>query len=231
MLNTLVYNWLIAGADPQVGLRLFITYAKPLPAIRNLVSKNPVKHLAIIKNALLYISGVELAPPSAPGINVLPSKTPERKQTIREDYPFLKEDSCPPELKILVADKITTFQNYVESYDKLKQAKNSGEHLEAVAYLVENFIKNQEIHKEFEHYKKDKQILGKHAIFKEYAQFRSLRKLSALELARMKTNLENNIYRTKKLLASEPREDLRIKREDTLRKHQRKLAEIERLLS
>lgn len=226
--HSLVYNWLISGADPKVGFRLFVEYGNALDSVKNLLSLNPEKHIQIIKATLCRIAEIKYIPTNDVVKN--PSYTVETKRKFRDDYPFLADPTCPPELKIIVGDKITYFHNYCEAYDDLQKANNDRDHLKSVSYLVETFIKNRNITAELDYYAKHTQILGKHPIFEEYKRIKTFRKLSPRELVRLKSNLKNNIYRNQKKLREDHREDLRLQREENLRKQQIELAEIDRLL-
>ena len=46
---------------------------------------------------------------------------------LRDEYPFLREESTPQELKALVTDKITAWYDFAEKHEKLaKMVENSG---------------------------------------------------------------------------------------------------------
>jgi hypothetical protein len=44
-----IYNWLVAGSDPQIGVRLFALLINPSPIIFRILESNPVSHLHMIK--------------------------------------------------------------------------------------------------------------------------------------------------------------------------------------
>jgi len=116
--KSLVYNWLIAGADPRIGLRLFCDHCRPKQSVKQLVEHNPAKHIQIIKIALCRIAEIDMKSVSqAETIQPVPtSSKPKRK--LRDDYPFLADPTCPPELKIIIGDKITSYHNYCDAYEK-----------------------------------------------------------------------------------------------------------------
>lgn len=250
-----IYNWLAAGADAKVGLRLFIEYCQPNKTIQNLVSTHPEKHIHIIKAALCHKAGitdyrlpstvhrspltVHRSPltdtPSTVPRHCEPAKqsqteTAVNHQPLRSDWPFLAEPDCPPELKILVGDKITAYHNYAQAYTTLHKATTLSEQTKVVSYLVENYIENHLIYKELLHYKKHNKVLGKHPIFAHLKKLNKLRTLPTLELIKKKDRLEHNIWRNKNKLKTDPRPDLRISREKRIRKMEIELAEIIRLL-
>jgi hypothetical protein len=67
-------------------------------------------------------------------------------------------------------------------------------------------------------------------MFEEYKNLQDLRKLSALQLAVLKIQIENNIKNLKKLLKKNDRPDLQIRREEKLQKYILKLNTIISLL-
>lgn len=228
--KSLVYNWLIAGADPLIGLRLFCDHCSPKQSVKQLIEQDPAKHIQIIKIALCRVSGIDLVSVAAPGKMQPVTQYTKPKRKLRDDYPFLADPNCPPELKIIIGDKITTYHNYCEAYEKLKAAKTDKDHLESVSYLVDQFLKNRAISAEMDYYKEHGKVLGKHPIFEDYKKIKEFRKLPLKDLIRIKINLENNINRNKKKLKTDKREDLRVQREDNIRRQQLQLAEIDRLL-
>src|SRR5690606_4383492 len=104
MLQNLIHNWLVGGADPEVGLRLFMDYCFPHQVISRIISKYPDKYLPIIRIALLKKAELPFDTLSNSGES--PSTT-SPKRRIRNDWPFLSDPECPPELKLLISDKIT----------------------------------------------------------------------------------------------------------------------------
>ncbi|WP_333862569.1 hypothetical protein [Sphingobacterium sp.] len=229
--KSLVYNWLIAGADPRIGLRLFCDHCTPKQSVKQLVEQNPGKHIQIIKNALCRTAEIDMTSIVRKDKPTQLMATPEKpKRKLRDDYPFLADATCPPELKIIIGDKITSYHNYCDAYERLKNAKTDKDHLEAVSYLVDQYLKNRAISAEMDYYKEHGIVLGKHPIFEEYKKIKQYRSLPLKDLVRIKINLENNIYRNQKKLNTDKRADLRIQRENNIRRQQMELAEIDRLL-
>lgn len=229
--KSLVYNWLIAGADPQIGLRLFCDHCSPKQSVKQLVERNPAKHIQIIKNALCRTAEIDMTSIVRNEKQTQLMATPEKpKRKLRDDYPFLADPTCPPELKIIIGDKITSYHNYCDAYERLKTAKSDKDHLEAVSYLVDQYLKNRAISAEMDYYKEHGKVLGKHPIFEEYKKIKQYRSLPLKDLVRIKLNLENNIYRNQKKMKTDKRADLRIQRENNIRRQQMELAEIDRLL-
>ena len=113
--------------------------------------------------------------------------TSEERAILRDDYPFLSDKNCPDELKVLVADKITAFQTYIEAHAKLVKHSNgelalTEEELKQVTKdSVENFEANREIFKELDYYKIHGKILGEHPIFRELTLQREVDAMSNKE--------------------------------------------------
>ncbi len=92
--------------------------------------------------------------------------------SLREEFPFLNSTDCPNELKILVADKITVWKQYLTKHQELVRIE-SGELVvpaEEQAEIAEAakvaFEENQRIYDELNAFKETGKVLGKHPIFK-----------------------------------------------------------------
>lgn len=133
---------------------------------------------------------------------------PTHAVRIREEFPFLQEENCPREFKILIADKITAYHKYISSHQKLFQATDEKEAYEAVKATVENFKLNREIYDELNHYKEKKEVLGKHPIFEQLKKFDELKNLKTDDLYKKKSNIERNISRKKKAIEESKKPDL-----------------------
>lgn len=86
---------------------------------------------------------------------------------LREEYPFLREESTPQELKALVTDKITAWYDFAEKHEELAHnaySTSSKEFIEKVNELakkaIEKFQLNADIKKELDFYKEKGKILG-----------------------------------------------------------------------
>jgi hypothetical protein len=107
--------------------------------------------------------------------------------SIREEFPFLKEADCPDELKILVADKITAWNIYVDAQRAISQAAElndlSNDKLTELAKIsVDAFDENQKIYEELNCYATFKRVLGIHPIFKKLQLSREVEIMTADEL-------------------------------------------------
>lgn len=122
---------------------------------------------------------------------------------IRDEFPFLKEEDCPDELKVLVSDKLTAYQNVLDARAELFKQKDGEsfseeEILEHCRAAVDNFQLNQEIYDELNYYKEEKEILGKHPIFAELVLEREINAMTGAEAQKEKTNLSSRISKAKK---------------------------------
>ena len=90
---------------------------------------------------------------------------------LREEYPFLREESTPQELKALVTDKITAWYDFAEKHAELaKMVENSGNTIsengepDPLAVLckeaIDKFQLNADIKKELDFYKEKGKVLG-----------------------------------------------------------------------
>lgn len=112
---------------------------------------------------------------------------------IRVEFPFLNNKDCPDELKILMADKITAWNEYVDIQKTLALVE-SGELEEKdpkkLASLAEKavhaFDENQKIYDELNCYQTTGKVLGVHPIFKKLQLTREVETMTADELIKYK---------------------------------------------
>lgn len=225
--KNLVHNWLLGGADPEVGLRLFMDYVHANSAVSRLISKNPDRHLQTIRISLLKAAGLPLT--FSVEQKKIASQPQKEDYRLRNQWPFLADPECPPELKLLISDKITAYTICVSEYDNLTAGTHEDQ-LRSVSRLVDNFINNHRIFKELEHYNKNKSVLGEHEVFSQYKKLKALRGMTTMDLFKKKKNLENNIWRTESKIKNEKRQDLLSGRESKLKEFKMLLAEVNRLL-
>lgn len=157
--------------------------------------------------------------------------TAGRTVRMRDEWPFLSEDDCPMELKILAADKITAWRNYSKNHEKLFSANSLEECLEAAKNCVFFYCQNRKIFSEFAHYKEHKALLGKHPIFQELDRLKDYRQMDVLSLVQKEKNLLQAIWRLKRRMGKGDRPDLDESRRELLGSKERELAEVRRLIS
>lgn len=173
----------------------------------------------------------ELFPhPSKYEVVNLPTLTTE-KSSIRKDYPFLNSESCPHELKILVADKITAYYNYVDAHTKLFACTNKQECYQTADKLINNFIENRTIYEELNHYKKSGKVLGIHPIFEEKRRIDKIKTLSILELYKYYNKLIHRIWRIDDEIKKNTKPQLLFMRNARKMAYNRELIECKKLLN
>lgn len=88
---------------------------------------------------------------------------------LRDEYPFLREESTPQEMKALVTDKITAWYDFAEkhaelvslAYDESNNDPNFIDKMGAVAkQATDKFQLNADIKKELDFYKEKGKVLG-----------------------------------------------------------------------
>ncbi len=214
-------RWIESGAGVQDGLRLLNIYA-PNRHIEKLVKGDARRFGYLLNDALL---------PFATAAGQLQKRDAPQRSSFRENWPFLSEADCPDELKILAADKITAWQNYVDAHEELWLCTTVEECFRTAKKVIENFDNNRKILSEFNHYKEHRHILGKHPVFKERERISELRGMTISELMRKHKNLRDAIWRTEALIRSSDKPHLRSAREERIAGKRRQLAEIDRLIA
>lgn len=214
---TEIEQWLKSGAGVQEGLRLLSVY-KPNPLLAQMVERHPEKYGALLVRTLAGI-GMESI-----------TRTATRSRSLREEYPFLSDSDCPAELKILAADKITAYRNYVREHEKLYSCSSLAECLEVAKKCILFYCQNRKITSEFAYYKEHGTVLGKHPVFEETKKRKELLSMGILELERRRQNLRDSIWRIGKQLRSGERQDLAAARSELLQAKERELAEIDKMI-
>lgn len=236
MLKKAIKEWIHAGCDFRAGLQLYVkAVGKGHATIYVLRKYSPSNHRALI-TALAYRAGLPI--PSDIQHGQLPSvhvdtnnaQQPPPKRKLRADYTFLSEPGTPPELKILVSNKITAYHAYKAAHAKLFDSSTPKEEFANVRTLVENYIENHTIHLELAHFQKNKTILGKHPIFEEMKRLKTYRSTSTVQLIKQANRVRHNIWRIRKLIQSGDKPHLRFDREQKLKAYEVELAEIEKLI-
>lgn len=163
--------------------------------------------------------------------SIIPSPTDIVKKKLRDEFPFLADKNCPDAFKILVADMLTAYDNYVKSHDELYNVKDEKEAFDVSDKLVDNYLENQAIWEELNHYKATGKILGKHPYFEEQNRRKELAALSSNELHKLKENFEMNLWRNKKKLQADPKPQLLKSRQAKIEIYERDLGIVKTLLN
>lgn len=211
-----VENWLRTGAGIQEGLRLLSLY-KPNPYLARMVERHPDKYRRLLIRTL---TGRDPAP--------TPADRPAR--SFREDWPFLSRPDCPPELKILAADKITAWTNFAREHEKLFDCVTPEQCLEHAKNCVFYYQQNRKIFSEFAHYQGTGHVLGKHPVFGEVRRSHEMLSAGPIELMRRQHNLRAAISRLKRQMGTGGRPDLDAGRAELLAAKERELAGVEKIL-
>lgn len=214
-----VSQWIRNGAGVEEGLRLLSEYA-PDPYTERLVKISPTRFGYLLQQKLQKFA--DLSQEHIPTVK-------ERTQ-FRQQWPFLSEPDCPHELKILAADKITAYHNYVSGHRELFACTTPEECFECAKKIIKNFTENRKIVSEFTYYKEHRTRLGKHPIFLEMERLAEVRALPVTELFRRKKNLEGNIWRIQSEINKNDKPHLLAERESRLEARRRELKEINRLI-
>jgi len=158
------------------------------------------------------------------------NRIPKRSGSFRKDWSFLSRPDCPPELKALAADKITSWQIYRQKHEELYDCSSIEECADVAHELIKNFKENRLIHDEFEHFEKTGKILGLHPVFNHYKRFEKLRGLNVIDLIKEQERVKHRIWRINSELEKGNKPHLKAKRENSLKEAESELAEINRML-
>jgi len=228
----LVNEWIKAGARTKDGIRLFIRLRGETPFGR-IVRRFPDGNSHLVIRALFRIAGKEVKEfvevKEVVAIPLTIEATPAAPK-FREQFPFLSEPTCPPELKILAADKITAYRNAVVAHQRLSDCKTLQECAITAQAVVDNWIENELIFEEFRYYGDMRKVLGKHPIFAEMKKIQELRKMPAGKIFKTKENLTTKINRIKYEIKKGDKPHLLAEREKRLRETEHLLAEVDRII-
>jgi hypothetical protein len=128
-------------------------------------------------------------------------------QSIRVEFPFLNNAECPDEFKILIADKITAWNRYLELQEQITVAKyeKADVSLDELARLgseaVKCFDDNQKIYDELNCYQTTGKVLGVHPLFKKLQLTREVENMTQEELYNYKGSSSKYFSDNKKGLA------------------------------
>jgi hypothetical protein len=139
-------------------------------------------------------------------------------KAIRVEFPFLNDKDCPDEMKILMADKITAWNHYLELQEQFLAAEigKTIASKEDLAILGEEAIKafteNQKIYDELNAYQTTGKILGLHPLFKKLQLTREVETMTSEELVKYKGSSAKYFTDNRKSLAKaeKAKDDARI---------------------
>ena len=148
---------------------------------------------------------------------------PERK--LREEFPFLASPDCP-----VIADRITAYHRYRQLYPALFLATTPEESARTAGDLVRTYIDNRRIWDELNYYQKHHRLLGRHPVFRHYANLRQLRAMNVRQLLQREQRVKGNLWRVRNELKKADRPDLDPQRRDRIALYEAELAELRRCL-
>ena len=103
--------------------------------------------------------------------------------------------------------------------------------LAAAREVVENYLENQLIYEELNHYKKHGEILGKHPIFSRMHRLNEIRAMKTGELVTLKIRLTNNLVKNRRRYKDQPKHKASAKRLNRIETMKLELTEVNRLLN
>lgn len=127
-------------------------------------------------------------------------------------FPFLKRDDCPVKFKILVSDKMISYNTVLKNRQLIIEDAKSpflddSERLELAKSTVENFENDQLLFDELIHYHETGEVLGNHPMFKKERFEQQVKAMSGVEAFKAYKNLAPRISREKKKLKSAKDQD------------------------
>ena len=143
----------------------------------------------------------------------------------------MRLSDCPPELKILVADMLTAYDNYKQGHAGLFAAQTLADLLQASRGTVENYLENRLIWKELNHYKENGSMLCQHPIFAWIKRTDEIRQMNTPDLVTLKINHTSNIDRNKGYIRKQPNHPLTLKRQERIKEMEQELKEVNRQLN
>lgn len=222
-----IIQWLAFGAHYASGVKIYTQIVgKDHPTVRSFHRFTPSNHQMLIMSLSIRAS----VPPPKRKETIIsdPRVNPQRK--LRKDFTFLSEADTPAELKVLMSNKINAYHAFKAAHAKLFDCTTKDEEYSTVRTLVENYIENFHIHQELHYYEKNRKILGKHPVFEEMKRLKAMRNTSTVELYKRKKNIEHNIWRLKKQIATGDKAHLDFDRKKRLESYQVELEEIMKVI-
>lgn len=240
--------WIRSGAPLQQGVSLYTSVSQNTRLVAAL-HKNPAayeKEMALdicdilgityakFQSIITKYHGTKKQPASGTGsINkkITRENRPKKRQgTFRQDWPFLSDAKCPPELKALAADKISCWERYTANHAKLFDCSSLEECSDIAHEIIKDYKENRLIYQEFEHYQKNGKILGLHPVFAHYKRFEKLRGLNVIDLVKEQERVKHRLWRINSEIEKGDKPHLREKREQSRKETEGELAEINRML-
>lgn len=223
-----ILTWLRAGANAEEGVQLLTEAGAPSLTLR-LVKTNPVANRRLMIDWLCKKYGIDEDYTYVATAQVVLFS--ERKPlSFRDEFPFLNDPKCPPELEALASRKFARYHNYVNSHKKLRDCTSTEQCAKVSRELINSYLENRMIWEELNYYQQHGSILGKHPIFAAFHRRKELLTLNVKQLMIRQKRLKNNIWRVQDEVAKRDKPHLELERLARLQAYQSELAEINRLL-
>lgn len=210
------------GLNPRLKVRIFTPNNNHL-GVRNLlfyelerlVGKQPIK-VQIVEDTVeeidfkIYEIDTEIDIPKTQTVKAteLPQKA------LKNEFPLLDFKTMPDELKILVIDRISLFNQSKIARQKLEEAATDEERLIHNKELIECMTNNQRIWEELNYYQTNKKILGKYWKLTQKSDLDKLREMTREQLFKLKQNIPTYISKARKEIRDKP-DDAKVKERKT----------------
>lgn len=131
----------------------------------------------------------------------------EELQPIRNEYAFLDEADCPDEMFIVAGKAISAYRRHQRLHGKLQEVLEGKielteeEQTNLASETQEAFAENRALWDEMNHYKENKEILGKHPLFKEVVAKREVDAMTPIELSKYRGSSSKFFSEKRKALA------------------------------
>ena len=250
-----ILNYLKTDRTFNSGLSLYMTYGNNirfkttlnhqgfsdynhnllLEELRKLADINEMQFNAIISLPVKQVKAVKpivevTSQEKQKFVNEIPESV-KRTIRLREEFPFLSSPDCPNELKILVADMISSHARYVQNHKRLFDALSAEELSELSKSVVEDYLENRLIWEELDYFKKEGTPLKKHPIWAQQSRRQEISEMSTSDLSTLKTNLRSNISRNKGWLKKNPESEKAASWQKNFDDYSRELVMVEEILS
>lgn len=138
---------------------------------------------------------------------LVPTTEEEKKKTsLREQFPFLNDKDCPNELHIVTGLLIASYGRYQEHMSKINQFKakeielTEAEDLALTEAAQAEFMNNEALFRELEHYKEHKALLAEHPALKEHKWTQQYKEMDMATKVNYKKNAESYYSKNNKVL-------------------------------
>lgn len=175
-----IVAWLKSGCNLGKGVALYLQYGDNA-RFKKMLRLDPGKNFLKLKLFLCRLAGLEETNYSG----VIREMERDR---FREMYSFLSDRDCPNELKILAADKITTYWRIVELHEKIFRCGSVEDCLAVSFELVNTFIEDYRIKRSWTITRIITGFWVNTGIFESQSRVDKMRKMSVKELIRRKNN-------------------------------------------